>query len=292
MALASTVDRDRLAAAPNQMTDAERGADRHGARRHAGARRGGRGDASREPRHGPRLRRHRARRPALHVGADPGARWRPAGIAHVSLEPRAGPGLPAGGRRPGLDAGRPSARVRQPRGRRAVRGRAVLPVDARRARHGSRSRSATSPAGSLQDTAHVDDSGQPGTDLLLTIDAGLQLTLEQELLAAWIADKAKNVSAVVMDPVHRRDLRRWRRTPRTTRTTTARSPRPNPSRFVDPIVSQRLRAGLGVQDDDRGGGAREGHRHAGHADQGRRHAAARQRPARRSTTRTARAWAG
>ena len=40
----------------------------------------------------------------------------------------------------------------------------------------------------------------PGTDLRLTIDAGLQLSVEQELLAAWIADKAKRVSAVVMDP--------------------------------------------------------------------------------------------
>ncbi|MEA2620098.1 MAG: hypothetical protein QOC97_871, partial [Chloroflexota bacterium] len=30
--------------------------------------------------------------------------------------------------------------------------------------------------------------------------AGLQLTVEQELLAAWVADKAKSASAVVMDP--------------------------------------------------------------------------------------------
>ena len=42
--------------------------------------------------------------------------------------------------------------------------------------------------------------GVPGQDLRLTIDAGLQLAVEQELLAAWVADKAKSVSAVVMDP--------------------------------------------------------------------------------------------
>ena len=34
----------------------------------------------------------------------------------------------------------------------------------------------------------------------LTIDASLQVAVEQELLAAWIADRAKRVSAVVMDP--------------------------------------------------------------------------------------------
>jgi cell division protein FtsI/penicillin-binding protein 2 len=50
------------------------------------------------------------------------------------------------------------------------------------------------------ETATVTEPGIPGTDLRLTIDAGLQLRVEQELLAAWIADKAKRVSAVVIDP--------------------------------------------------------------------------------------------
>jgi cell division protein FtsI (penicillin-binding protein 3) len=44
------------------------------------------------------------------------------------------------------------------------------------------------------------DPGAPGVDLRLTIDAGLQFTLEQELLAAWAADHPVDVSAVVMDP--------------------------------------------------------------------------------------------
>ncbi len=52
----------------------------------------------------------------------------------------------------------------------------------------------------MLESADVTSPGQPGTDLRLTIDAGLQLSVEQELLAAWIADKAKRVSAVVMDP--------------------------------------------------------------------------------------------
>jgi len=44
------------------------------------------------------------------------------------------------------------------------------------------------------------DAGTPGQDIRTTIDAGLQLKLEQEVFSAWIADKAKTVSAVVMDP--------------------------------------------------------------------------------------------
>ena len=77
VALASTVDRERLAAALNQMTEAEReqitelirmlGLDEEAA-----------ATLRVNPRHGPRLHRHRARRPALHVGADP-VSARPAG---------------------------------------------------------------------------------------------------------------------------------------------------------------------------------------------------------------------
>ena len=50
------------------------------------------------------------------------------------------------------------------------------------------------------ETRHIVDAGTPGTDLSLTIDAGLQLAVEQEVMAAWVADRARSVSAVVMDP--------------------------------------------------------------------------------------------
>ena len=60
---------------------------------------------------------------------------------------RAGAGLPAGRRRPRVDPRRPPARLRQPRERRPVRRRAVLPGRARRRRRGSWSPSATSTAG-------------------------------------------------------------------------------------------------------------------------------------------------
>lgn len=46
----------------------------------------------------------------------------------------------------------------------------------------------------------VVDPGVPGQDIRTTIDATLQLQVEQEVFATWLADQAKAVSAVVMDP--------------------------------------------------------------------------------------------
>jgi cell division protein FtsI/penicillin-binding protein 2 len=43
-------------------------------------------------------------------------------------------------------------------------------------------------------------AGSPGVDITLTIDASLQLAVEREVYAAWVADHAKSVSVVVMDP--------------------------------------------------------------------------------------------
>lgn len=47
---------------------------------------------------------------------------------------------------------------------------------------------------------HVVDAGTPGVDIRTTIDVSLQLKVEQEVFATWLADKAKTVSAIVMDP--------------------------------------------------------------------------------------------
>ena len=88
----------------------------------------------------------------------------------------------------------------------------------------------------LQDTAHVDESGEPGTDVRLTIDAGLQVTLEQELLAAWIADKAKNVSAVVLDP-YTGEIYAMATYPSYDANDYRAIAATEPSRFIDPIVS-------------------------------------------------------
>ncbi len=79
------------------------------------------------------------------------------------------------------------------------------------------------------------DPGTPGADLRLTIDASLQLALEQEILAAWVADRAATVSAVVMDPRSGEiyaegtypsyDANDYRAIAAT-----------DPSRFIDPVV--------------------------------------------------------
>lgn len=52
----------------------------------------------------------------------------------------------------------------------------------------------------IMETERTVEPGVPGEDLRLTIDAGLQLAVEQEVMAARIANRAASVSAVVMDP--------------------------------------------------------------------------------------------
>ncbi|MBI3751318.1 MAG: penicillin-binding protein 2 [Chloroflexi bacterium] len=52
----------------------------------------------------------------------------------------------------------------------------------------------------LADTERIVSPGVAGTDLRLTLDARLQLAIEQEVMAAQIADRADSVSVVVMDP--------------------------------------------------------------------------------------------
>ena len=141
------------------------------------------------------------------------------------------------------------------------------------------------------ETSVVQAPGVLGEDLRLTIDAGLQLALEQELLAAWIADDAKSVSAVVLDPY----------TGEVYAEATYPSYDANDYRAIAadgagpvhrPGRVERLRARFRVQDDDRDDRPRGGHRDA--------HDAASRTSARsgstvarpRSTTPTARAWAG
>jgi cell division protein FtsI/penicillin-binding protein 2 len=52
----------------------------------------------------------------------------------------------------------------------------------------------------LAETERTVEPGVPGEDIRLTIDAGLQLAIEQEVSAAGIANNARSVSAVVLDP--------------------------------------------------------------------------------------------
>jgi cell division protein FtsI/penicillin-binding protein 2 len=88
----------------------------------------------------------------------------------------------------------------------------------------------------ILDDATVSQPGTPGTDLTLTIDAGLQLRVEQELLAAWIADKAKRASAVVMDP-YTGEIYASATYPAYDGNDYKSIAATDPSRFIDPIVS-------------------------------------------------------
>ena len=84
--------------------------------------------------------------------------------------------------------------------------------------------------------ANVTETGVPGTDLRLTIDAGLQLRVEQELLAAWIADRAKRVSAVVLDP-YSGEVYAEATYPSYDANDYKKIAATDPSRFIDPVVS-------------------------------------------------------
>ena len=85
-------------------------------------------------------------------------------------------------------------------------------------------------------TQVVEEQGAPGEDLRLTIDAGLQLALEQELLAAYIADKAKSVSAVVMDP-YTGEIYAMGTYPSYDGNDYREIAANEPNRFIDPVVS-------------------------------------------------------
>ena len=128
----------------------------------------------------------------------------------------------------------------------------------------------------IPDTAIIEDAGTPGEDIRLTIDAGLQLALEQEVLAAWAADRAKSVSAVVIDP-YTGEVLAEATYPSYDANNYQAVAAADPNRFIDPVVSLGLRARLGLQDADRDRGAGEPDGHDQDEDQGRRDAQARWR---------------
>jgi len=89
------------------------------------------------------------------------------------------------------------------------------------------------------DSAQVVDPGTPGQDITLTIDDNLQLAVEQEVMAASVADRAVSVSAVVIDPKTGQiyaeatypsyDANNYAQTPS--------------SQFVDPVISATYEPG-------------------------------------------------
>ena len=85
-------------------------------------------------------------------------------------------------------------------------------------------------------TAEVVSEGTLGEDISLTIDASLQLSVEQELLATWIADQAKSVSAIVMDP-YTGEIYAEATFPSYDANKYRSIAADDPDRFIDPIVS-------------------------------------------------------
>jgi cell division protein FtsI/penicillin-binding protein 2 len=84
---------------------------------------------------------------------------------------------------------------------------------------------------------HIVDPGQDGEDIRTTIDAGLQLQVEQEVFSTWLADKAKAVSAVVMDP-HTGALLAEATYPSYDANMYSQVAAQNPSLFMDPVISE------------------------------------------------------
>jgi cell division protein FtsI (penicillin-binding protein 3) len=82
----------------------------------------------------------------------------------------------------------------------------------------------------------VQSAGVPGVDLRLSIDASLQLQLEQELMAAGLADSALSVSGVVMDP-YTGEIYGEATFPSYDANDYAAIAAKDPRRFIDPIVS-------------------------------------------------------
>jgi cell division protein FtsI/penicillin-binding protein 2 len=81
------------------------------------------------------------------------------------------------------------------------------------------------------------DSGVAGEDIRTTIDAGLQLQVEQEVFATWLADKARAVSAIVMDPKTGAVLAEATYPSYDAKDYAAVATQ-NPSLFMDPIISE------------------------------------------------------
>ena len=88
----------------------------------------------------------------------------------------------------------------------------------------------------VPDSSTTLEAGYPGQDLILSLDASLQVAVEQELLAAWIADRAKRVSAVVLDP-YTGEVYAYASYPSYDANQYQKIAATEPARFVDPIVS-------------------------------------------------------
>ena len=94
----------------------------------------------------------------------------------------------------------------------------------------------------IVETERTVEPGVPGADIRLTIDAGLQLALEQEVMSVSIANGAKAVSAVVIDP-WTGEVYAEATYPSYDANRYAAIATEDPATFVDPVVSRLYEPG-------------------------------------------------
>ena len=198
-------------------------------------------------------------------------------LSGLLLEPEQVRLYPQAGGGPDDVAGRPPAGLREPRGRRAsTASSSTTRTPSPGCRRWSRRRRmrAATPCRTPR------PSSRPGIRARTSpsrIDASLQVAVEQELLAAWIADRAKRVSAVVLDP-YSGEVYAYASYPSYDANDYQAIAAESPGRFIDPIVSTVYEPGsvFKMMTVDRGRGRRR--RHHEDEDQGHRHAQARRGP--------------
>ena len=127
-------------------------------------------------------------------------------LADGHARARAGPGLPAGRRRPAHDRSPPSCSASSTR---AGKGQYGLEQATTTSLLAGEPKTSSPDRRRLQDRSPArpgsSTPARPAPDIRTTIDAGLQLQLEQEVFCGLDGGPAKSVSAVVMDPEDRRD---------------------------------------------------------------------------------------
>ena len=94
----------------------------------------------------------------------------------------------------------------------------------------------------LYGSEQVLSEGIQGSDLSLTIHAGLQVKLEEEIFSTWVADRAKKVSAVVMDP-YTGEIYAQASYPSYDANDFRAVADEDPGRFVDPVVAEPYEPG-------------------------------------------------
>jgi cell division protein FtsI (penicillin-binding protein 3) len=94
----------------------------------------------------------------------------------------------------------------------------------------------------LESAAQVGGQGADGQDITISIDLSLQLQLEKELYAAWVADKAKRVSGLIMDP-RTGELLAWASVPGYDANNGGNIATRDPQLVQDPIITQAYEPG-------------------------------------------------